>query len=569
MIKNASMLSNGDGVAVNKSEAARYLKMSADNGNEESMIKYASMLSNGDGIAVNKSEAACYLKMSADNGNEESMIKYTTMLILGDGIAPNIRKAAPYMKLLLDKEVPSMLFLYGQMLETGNGVKINKEKAIQYYKMAADKGHEEAKQKYLSLINNMTDVIDEKDINNIKKKVDEGNPEAVNLYGLLLYKGELIECNKEEAFLYFAKSAQKENIHGILNTLCIIISECEDDNTISEFFSSIPLSSMNMKFMNPQHTLLYSEGIPNDISIIQYIKMSADKGNLCAIIFHARLLLTIAKSPQELKKSAYYFKIAADKGDVMSMKKYASMALNGIGIPVNKHEAAKYYKIAADQGNEDAKKQYFDLLSCMIYIINREDINYIKKNADEGNSDALNLYGLLLFKGKLINCKKQEALLYFKQSADKSNINGLINYVCMFISGQNVQIPDFLLKKGCRVYYPSTLIFSEGIPDNIDVYEYMKMSADKGNLFAIILHAHFMGNNAKSSQDIEESIRYFKIAADQGNTYAMKQYALMLIKNSDKGYGNKQEVIHYIKMAADNGDDEAIGICQDCGLLDK
>lgn len=40
------------------------------------MFKYARMLENGDGIAVNKTEAARFYKKAADKGNENAMNNY-------------------------------------------------------------------------------------------------------------------------------------------------------------------------------------------------------------------------------------------------------------------------------------------------------------------------------------------------------------------------------------------------------------------------------------------------------------------------------------------------------------
>ena len=54
------MLEYGDGIGVDKKEAAKYYKMSADKGNSTSMCYHAYMLKNGDGIDINKKEAARY-----------------------------------------------------------------------------------------------------------------------------------------------------------------------------------------------------------------------------------------------------------------------------------------------------------------------------------------------------------------------------------------------------------------------------------------------------------------------------------------------------------------------------
>ena len=54
MYNYALMLYNGDGVTVDKKEAARYFQMAADLGDIDSMRKYRSMLYDGDGIEKKK-----------------------------------------------------------------------------------------------------------------------------------------------------------------------------------------------------------------------------------------------------------------------------------------------------------------------------------------------------------------------------------------------------------------------------------------------------------------------------------------------------------------------------------
>jgi TPR repeat protein len=54
---------------MNKSLAADYFRLSADQGNAEGQFAYGKSLSNGDGVVMDKSLAAHYFKLSADQGN--------------------------------------------------------------------------------------------------------------------------------------------------------------------------------------------------------------------------------------------------------------------------------------------------------------------------------------------------------------------------------------------------------------------------------------------------------------------------------------------------------------------
>lgn len=69
MFRYATMLHAGDGVAMNRKEAARFFKMAANKGDSNSMYNYGMMLRNGDGIAKNRKESDRYLNMAAIRGN--------------------------------------------------------------------------------------------------------------------------------------------------------------------------------------------------------------------------------------------------------------------------------------------------------------------------------------------------------------------------------------------------------------------------------------------------------------------------------------------------------------------
>jgi TPR repeat protein len=67
----------GKGVSVNLSEAARYYKLSADQGNSNGQNRYGLCLELGKGVSVDLSEAARYYKLSADQGNSDGQFNYS------------------------------------------------------------------------------------------------------------------------------------------------------------------------------------------------------------------------------------------------------------------------------------------------------------------------------------------------------------------------------------------------------------------------------------------------------------------------------------------------------------
>lgn len=77
--KYAHMAFQGDGIPVDKKEAAKYFKMAADKGYSGAMFFYAEMLERGDGIPSDMKESHKYYQMAADNGNEDAKRKLKNM----------------------------------------------------------------------------------------------------------------------------------------------------------------------------------------------------------------------------------------------------------------------------------------------------------------------------------------------------------------------------------------------------------------------------------------------------------------------------------------------------------
>jgi TPR repeat protein len=70
------LLCTGNGIAMDKSLAAHYFKLSADQGDASAQFNYAVLLQMGDGIAMDKSLAAHYYKLSADQRHADAQCNY-------------------------------------------------------------------------------------------------------------------------------------------------------------------------------------------------------------------------------------------------------------------------------------------------------------------------------------------------------------------------------------------------------------------------------------------------------------------------------------------------------------
>jgi TPR repeat protein len=82
-------LRDGDGIERDLVQAARYFKLSADQGDSNGQSRYGACLHEGNGIAQDRVEAARYFKLSADQGNRSGQYWYGLCLRDGDGVGTN------------------------------------------------------------------------------------------------------------------------------------------------------------------------------------------------------------------------------------------------------------------------------------------------------------------------------------------------------------------------------------------------------------------------------------------------------------------------------------------------
>lgn len=145
-----NLLIEGKGVTVNKEEAARYIKIAADNGHSKAMHKYAIMLEKGESVKINTNESARYYKLAADEGEVEAMFRYACFKY-GAFFSMEKRfeidkkkRAASYFKIFADKNHIFSALHYAAMLDKGDGIVQDAIEVEKYYDKAADNGHVEA-----------------------------------------------------------------------------------------------------------------------------------------------------------------------------------------------------------------------------------------------------------------------------------------------------------------------------------------------------------------------------------------------------------------------------------------
>ena len=255
MHRYAIAIVNGDGIDVNKKEAAHYFKMAADRGHILSMFYYAEMLYKGNGIEMNKKESAKYfkrsidlgyfdslpylvalinkkidinmtpfekakyVKFSADAGSARSMNQYGKMLLYGDGIPIDKEEAAKYLNHAADKGNIEAMKTYGVILYKGDGIKMDKKIAIRYLKMSADQGNSDAMYIFGKILIKQGEYILDKEEQScyLNMAYKQENNVEISRYYYLFRKNKILKLNKNDGIRYLQNSSDKGNLYSMFH----------------------------------------------------------------------------------------------------------------------------------------------------------------------------------------------------------------------------------------------------------------------------------------------------------------------------------------------------------------
>lgn len=141
MVLTAAAYEYGIGVAINKAEAIRWYRASAEAGNASGMFNIGAKYEFGIGINKNEEQAAYWYKRAAEGGSGGGMMAYGTLLEEGRGIARNEAEAIHWYRASAQSGYLIGIVSLGLMLESGIGIlERNEAEAAQLYLKGAQLG---------------------------------------------------------------------------------------------------------------------------------------------------------------------------------------------------------------------------------------------------------------------------------------------------------------------------------------------------------------------------------------------------------------------------------------------
>jgi localization factor PodJL len=142
---------NGDGVAVNEAQAAKWLERAAESGEPVAQYRLGTLYERGKGVAADPAKATHWYQAAAMQGNRKAMHNLAVAFAEGTGIKKDMNEAARWFSKAASLGLADSQFNLAVLYERGLGVPQSLLDAYKWYAIAAAGGDNESKSRIEAL----------------------------------------------------------------------------------------------------------------------------------------------------------------------------------------------------------------------------------------------------------------------------------------------------------------------------------------------------------------------------------------------------------------------------------
>lgn len=206
----AHMHHYGYGVEQNYTEANKWYKQAAEQGNAESQRNMGIIYENGYEGVKDYAQAIKWYLLAADQGDRVAEYRLGNMYYKGNGFERDHKKAFEWFRRSAEKDYSYAQFRVGYMYESGEGVTKDFEESKYWYELAAKNGSISAKANlgYLYFQGRGVKQDYVKAVRLFRQAADKGNPYALYRLGEAYHKGKGVDTDLKKAGDYMRESAE-------------------------------------------------------------------------------------------------------------------------------------------------------------------------------------------------------------------------------------------------------------------------------------------------------------------------------------------------------------------------
>jgi TPR repeat protein len=220
----AELYAKGHGVEQNEAEALRLFCLAAEQDSHSSSTQRAQtqlgfMYSAGKGVEKDHAQAERFFRLAMDQGNFEAHYGLGVMMFNG-GVEPQdpTQKAQLFIRAAESGHPEAQLEAARTLLNGEKGVAVDKDEAARFCRLAIAQGHTPAKTFLGRLLASEDYALrNQEEAVALFRDASKDDPEAAVSLGVMLYRGEGVAADLEEAVLMFVMASEK----GLQEQVCV------------------------------------------------------------------------------------------------------------------------------------------------------------------------------------------------------------------------------------------------------------------------------------------------------------------------------------------------------------
>lgn len=450
------------------------LKVAADVGDPVAQFKLGKSYFNGDGVATDVVEGAKWYRRAAEKGNIDAQW-HLALAYYGEDVQGG-----------QDKRLADRLDL---------GIYEKARQAAKWWLMAAEQGHAPSQYRYAFLyyieLRNSPDYKDHPMFSaNERQKyfaltsklalkaAAQGHVKAQNLMGLIYDDGMAFGTRMyEDAFVWYSIAASAgdersrtkvDELELKLDTEAVNRAKARIASYQSEIKAKAPsgtpsgvvimdeVSSLATTFQvyrqaaesgdpKAQFKLggcyFRGEGVTKDaVEAIKWWRKAGENGHASAINNLGTCYSSGEGVSRDPVKAVQFFRMAAEKGDEDAQFNLAMCYYNGDGVAKDVNESFKWMRLAAERGIVDALTNVGNFYSYGLAVRRDyyEAVKWWRMAADKGDSTAQVSLGWCYSNGNGVSKNQTEAIKWYRMAAEQGNPHGLGNLGDIYANGRGI-----------------------------------------------------------------------------------------------------------------------------------
>ena len=185
----------------------------------DAMFCVGECLRSGKGVTKNETEAVKWYRKAAEQGNVHAQNRLGFSYLKGNGVAKNATEAVKWLRKVAEQGDAVAQNALGYCHEQGNGVAKNYEEALKWYRKAAGQGNVYAQRSlgYYYLIGRSVVKDHVEAVKWFRKAAEQGHAQAQYDLGCRYANGEGVAKDMKEAVKWYRKAAEQGNANAQYN----------------------------------------------------------------------------------------------------------------------------------------------------------------------------------------------------------------------------------------------------------------------------------------------------------------------------------------------------------------